>query len=80
MQMFTQCIAPILLQLVIFLTHLVSLLIPSPLLQLHFSGGRNVIFAVAHIIIGEFVQLLMHVVITAIRKDSSGSLSFKLNL
>ena len=33
---------------------------------------RSVIFVVVHIIIGEFVQLVMHVVITVIRKDISG--------
>ena len=73
MQIHTQCIVPILLLLVLFLSHLLSLMILSPPpWQLHIPGGRSVIFVVVHIIIGEFVQLAMHVVITVIRKDFSG--------
>ena len=37
-----------------------------------YPRSRSVIFVVEHIIIGEFVQLVMHVVITVIRKDISG--------
>ena len=66
-------IVPILLLLIIFLSHLLSLMILSPPpWQLHIPGGRSVILMVVHIIIGEFVQLVMHVVITVIRKDVSG--------
>ena len=73
MQIHTQCTVPILLLLIIFLSHQLSLMILSPPpWQLHIPGGRSVIFVVVHIIIGEFVQLVMHVVITVIRKDISG--------
>ena len=73
MQMHSQCIVPILLLLVLILSHLLSLMIPiPPPWQLHFPGGRSVIFVVAHIIKGEFVQFVMHVVTTVIRMDIYG--------
>ena len=60
---------PILLLLVLFLSHLLSLMILSPpSWQLHIPGGRSVIFVVVHIIRGEFVHLVMHVVTTVIKK------------
>ena len=69
MQMHTHCIVPIVL-LVLLLNHLLSLMILSPPpWRMHFLGDRSVIFVVAHTIICEFVQLVMHVVITVIRKN-----------
>ena len=49
------------------------MILSPPHWLLHIPGGRSVNFVVVHIIIDEFVQLVIHVVITVHKKGRSNS-------